>query len=85
MARQSAAGSDFFSDSDRALASVASGALPLAALCTISTLLKGYISRLAIAALLTAFATATRIGADLMETLTVMFNPCPRSRSCHWL
>ena len=40
-------------------------------------LLKGYAAGLAIAALLTAFATATRIGADLLETLTAMFNPLP--------
>ena len=58
-------------------ASVASGALPQAAVYTISMLLKGYAAGLAIAALLTAFATATRIGADLLETLTAMFNPLP--------
>jgi hypothetical protein len=40
-------------------------------------LLKGYAAGLAIAALLTAFATGTRIGADLLETLTAMFNPLP--------
>jgi len=59
------------------LASVASGALPRAAVYTISMLLKGYAAGLAIAALLTAFATGTRIGADLLETLTAMFNPLP--------
>jgi NitT/TauT family transport system permease protein len=58
-------------------ASVASGALPQAAVYTISMLLKGYVAGLAIAALLTAFATATQIGADLLETLTAMFNPLP--------
>src|SRR5512143_48720 len=57
--------------------SVASGALPRAAVYTISMLLKGYAAGLAIAALLTAFATGTRIGADLLETLTAMFNPLP--------
>jgi NitT/TauT family transport system permease protein len=56
---------------------VASGALPQAAIYTISMLLKGYAAGLAIAALLTALATSTRIGADLLETLTAMFNPLP--------
>jgi NitT/TauT family transport system permease protein len=56
---------------------VASGALPQAAFYTISMLLKGYAAGLAIAALLTALATSTRIGADLLETLTAMFNPLP--------
>ena len=57
--------------------SVISGALPQAAVYTISMLLKGYAAGLAIAALLTALATSTRIGADLLETLTAMFNPLP--------
>jgi len=57
--------------------SVASGALPQAAIYTISMLLKGYVAGLAIAAVLTALATSTRIGADLLETLTAMFNPLP--------
>src|ERR1041385_4550671 len=53
-------------------ASVASGALPRAAVYTLTMLLKGYAAGLVIAALLTAFATGTRIGADLLETLTAM-------------
>jgi len=40
-------------------------------------LLEGYAVGLACAALLTALATATRIGTDLLETLTAMFNPLP--------
>jgi NitT/TauT family transport system permease protein len=54
-----------------------SGELPRAASYTIQLLLKGYVAGLLIAALLTAFASATRIGADLLETLTSMFNPLP--------
>ena len=50
---------------------IASGELPRAASYTIQLLLKGYVAGLAIAALLTAFASVTRIGADLLETLTV--------------
>ncbi|MBV9772103.1 MAG: ABC transporter permease [Bryobacterales bacterium] len=56
---------------------IASGELPKAAAYTIQLLLKGYIAGLIIAALLTAFASVSRIGADLLETLTSMFNPLP--------
>jgi len=58
-------------------ASIKSGALPQAAVYTISMLLKGYVAGLAIAALLTALASSSRLGADLLETLTAMFNPLP--------
>ena len=58
-------------------ASVTSGELPGAALTTISLLLKGYALGITIAALLTTFASVTRIGADLLQTLTAMFNPLP--------
>jgi NitT/TauT family transport system permease protein len=54
-----------------------SGELPRAAAYTISLLLKGYLAGLALAALLTAFASVTRLGADVLETLTAMFNPLP--------
>jgi len=57
--------------------SLVSGELPRAAAYTLSLLFQGYAAGLAIAALLTAFASATRIGADLLETLTAMFNPLP--------
>jgi NitT/TauT family transport system permease protein len=57
--------------------SVASGELPRAAWFTIKLLLTGYIAGLALAAILTAFATASRLGADFLETLTSMFNPLP--------
>ena len=57
--------------------SVASGELPRAATYTIGLLLKGYLAGLFFAGVLTAFASATRIGADLLETLTAMFNPLP--------
>ncbi len=56
---------------------LASGELPRAAVYTISLLLKGYAAGLVLAALLTAFASMSRIGADLLETLTAMFNPLP--------
>ncbi|MCP5144190.1 MAG: ABC transporter permease [Gammaproteobacteria bacterium] len=56
---------------------IASGELPRATVYTLALLLKGYVAGLAIAAGLTAFASATRLGADLLETLTAMFNPLP--------
>jgi NitT/TauT family transport system permease protein len=59
------------------LQDIASGDLPRATVYTITLLLKGYLAGLVIAAVLTAFASATRIGADLLETLTAMFNPLP--------
>jgi NitT/TauT family transport system permease protein len=40
-------------------------------------LLKGYVAGVTLAALFTAFATSTIIGADLLEILTGMFNPLP--------
>ncbi|MGH9592753.1 MAG: ABC transporter permease, partial [Bryobacteraceae bacterium] len=57
--------------------SIASGELPMAAWFTLKLLLKGYVAGVVIAALFTAFATSTRIGADLLEILTSMFNPLP--------
>src|SRR5262252_1140093 len=57
--------------------SVASGQLPRAVSFTLTLLLKGYVAGLVLAGLLTAFASATRIGADFLEILTSMFNPLP--------
>jgi NitT/TauT family transport system permease protein len=56
---------------------IRSGVLPHRAWFSIKVLLQGYAIGLALAALLTAFATATQIGTDLLETLTSMFNPLP--------
>jgi NitT/TauT family transport system permease protein len=56
---------------------VASGVIPDRTWASIRVLLQGYGAGLALAALLTAFATATRVGTDLLETLTSMFNPLP--------
>lgn len=54
-----------------------SGRLPRAAWSSITLLLQGYLAGLMLAALFTAFASATRLGSDLLETLTSMFNPLP--------
>jgi NitT/TauT family transport system permease protein len=59
------------------VSAIFSGELPRAGFYTLTLLLKGYLAGLAIAALLTAFASMSRIGADLLETLTAMFNPLP--------
>lgn len=53
------------------------GSLPARALTTIKVLLMGYAAGLTLAALLTVVAINTRIGTDLLETLTAMFNPLP--------
>jgi NitT/TauT family transport system permease protein len=58
-------------------ASVRSGELPRAVLYTLTLLAKGYALGLGLAVILTALASVSRIGADLLETLTSMFNPLP--------
>jgi NitT/TauT family transport system permease protein len=56
---------------------VTSGIIPERTWSSIRILLQGYAAGVVAAALLTAFATATRLGTDLLETLTSMFNPLP--------
>src|SRR5262249_56069426 len=56
---------------------IASGVIPQRAWFSIKVLLQGYAAGLILAALLTAIATASRLGTDLLETLTSMFNPLP--------
>ena len=59
------------------LRGILTGELPAATVYTVTLLVKGYLAGLALAAVLTALASASRIGADLLETLTAMFNPLP--------
>jgi NitT/TauT family transport system permease protein len=67
-----------FSDTLAAFyAGVADGVLLTRAWFSIKVLLQGYAIGLALAALLTALAITSRIGNDLLETLTSMFNPLP--------
>ena len=54
-----------------------SGVLPLRAAFTLKVLLVGYAAGVALAAIFTAFAIGSRLGNDLLETLTAMFNPLP--------
>ena len=44
---------------------------------SIKVLLMGYISGMFLASVLTALAITSRVGNDLLETLTAMFNPLP--------
>jgi len=59
------------------LARVASGELPRKSWVSIKVLLQGYAIGLVLALVVTMLAMATRIGNDLLETLTAMFNPLP--------
>ena len=56
---------------------IRSGELPRAIVFTLTLLLEGYVLGLILAALLTALASLSKIGADLLEMLTSMFNPLP--------
>jgi len=44
---------------------------------TLKVLLMGYACGIGLAAAFTAFAVSTRVGTDLLSTLTAMFNPLP--------
>ena len=56
---------------------VRSGVLPQRTAYSLRVLLQGYAAGLALAAVLTALATVTRVGADLLELFTSMLNPLP--------
>ncbi|MBV6274315.1 ABC transporter permease [Alcaligenaceae bacterium CGII-47] len=56
---------------------IVSGGLLLKAWTSIRVLLVGYAAGIGLAALLTILAITTRIGTDILETLTAMFNPLP--------
>ncbi|MGC3965337.1 MAG: ABC transporter permease [Rhodocyclaceae bacterium] len=56
---------------------IVSGNLLKRAGFTLQTLLTGYALGIIIAAFVTALAVGSRIGNDLLETLTAMFNPLP--------
>jgi NitT/TauT family transport system permease protein len=53
------------------------GVLIQRALVSLRVLLLGYFAGVGAAAVLTFAASSTRIGSDLLETLTAMFNPLP--------
>jgi len=67
-----------FSETVRALiSSISDGSLPARVVVSLRVLLIGYVIGIALAGLLTVFAVLTKIGHDLLETLTAMFNPLP--------
>lgn len=67
-----------FSATLSALASgIVSGQIPRAAAFTLSLLLRGYLLGLLLAGVLVTAAVTWRLGADLLETLSAMFNPLP--------
>lgn len=57
--------------------SLRSGELLQRTYSSVHTLLIGYGIGIVLASLLTVFAISTRLGSDVMETLTSMFNPLP--------
>ncbi|WP_354674490.1 ABC transporter permease [Cupriavidus alkaliphilus] len=58
-------------------AAVGSGELPGKAAISLSVLLRGYAAGIVLAFVLTSLAVSTRLGRDLLDTLTAMFNPLP--------
>ncbi len=56
---------------------IANGVLPARAWTSLRVLLTGYISGILLAAALTILAISTRLGTDILETMTAMFNPLP--------
>jgi len=67
-----------FTDTMRSfLSRFASGELAVKSWTSIKVLLQGYSIGLVLALVITMLAMATRIGNDLLETLTAMFNPLP--------
>lgn len=67
----------FTSTLDAFIERTLSGELPLKAWVSIKVLLQGYLIGLVAATLLSVLAMASRLGNDLLETLTAMFNPLP--------
>jgi len=67
-----------FTDTMRAFwANIVNGVLPNRAWSSVRVLLMGYGIGVALATILSVAAINTRIGNDLLETLTSMFNPLP--------
>ncbi len=58
-------------------ADMSSGRLPSAAVSSLRVLLIGYGAAILLSAVMTTLAVSTRLGTDLLATLTAMFNPLP--------
>ncbi|MBX4976176.1 ABC transporter permease [Rhizobium lentis] len=59
------------------VSNIANGVIPDRMIVSLRTLVTGYGIGIVLAALLTTLAIGSRLGADLLETLTSMFNPLP--------
>lgn len=59
------------------LQDMASGELPTKIGFSLATLIKGYVIGSVLAVVMSSLAVSTRIGRDLLSTLTSMFNPLP--------
>jgi NitT/TauT family transport system permease protein len=59
------------------IADIIDGSLPVKVWTSVKVLLVGYACGIAGAALLTMIAISSRVGTDVLETLTSMFNPLP--------
>jgi len=67
-----------FSDTATALfADILNGTLPSHIWVSLQVLIVGYAAGVTLATILTSLAIATRIGTDILEILTAMFNPLP--------
>src|ERR1043165_7624989 len=53
------------------------GTIPMRAWASLKVLFMGYSAGIVLAAVFTILAISTRIGTDLLETITAMFNPLP--------
>ncbi|MPR11290.1 ABC transporter permease [Microvirga tunisiensis] len=62
---------------DAFVTDIANGVIPARAFVSLQTLLIGYAIGIALAAVLTTIAIGSKVGTDLLETLTSMFNPLP--------
>ena len=56
---------------------IGNGVLPARAAASLRVLLLGYFGGVALATVMTVLAINTRLGTDMLETLTAMFNPLP--------
>lgn len=56
---------------------ISSGVIPSRAINSLDILIKGYTAGVVLAFVLTSLAVSTRIGRDLLSTLTSMLNPLP--------
>ncbi|WP_087005100.1 ABC transporter permease [Rhizobium sullae] len=56
---------------------ISSGIIPSRAMNSLNVLIKGYAAGVVLAFVLTSLAVSTRIGRDLLSTLTSMLNPLP--------